>query len=128
MTKEIPVVVKTIFIWDIVRFHVLTITLLSTKVIILLGLGYCLTPYQRPRLYNGAPLVAFCDTLGIRRTYSRLKPPASSRGYYIVCNRVFFSTFGMRPGFAFVKIERIWYSLGNIEKKSVMYTIFTAAK
>ena len=26
------------------------------------------------------PLVAFYDTLGIRRTYSRLKPPASSRG------------------------------------------------
>ena len=25
-------------------------------------------------LYNGAPLVAFYDTLGIRRTYSRLKP------------------------------------------------------
>ena len=27
-----------------------------------------------------APLVAFYDTLGIRRTHSRLKPPASSRG------------------------------------------------
>ena len=44
-------------------------------------LGYCLKPYQRLWLYNGAPLVAFYDTLGIRRTYSRLKPPASSRGY-----------------------------------------------
>ena len=43
-------------------------------------LGYCLTPYQRLWLYNGAPLVAFYDTLGIRRTYSRLKPPASPRG------------------------------------------------
>ena len=43
-------------------------------------LGYCFTPYQRLWLYNGAPLVAFYDTLGIRRTYSRLKPPASSRG------------------------------------------------
>ena len=43
------------------------------------GLGYCFTPYQRLWLYNGAPLVAFYDTLGIRRTYSRLKPPASSR-------------------------------------------------
>ena len=41
-------------------------------------LGYCFTPYQRLRQYNGAPLVAFYDTLGIRRTYSRLKPPASS--------------------------------------------------
>ena len=40
----------------------------------------CFTPYQRLWLYNGAPLVAFYDTLGIRRTYSRLKPPASSRG------------------------------------------------
>ena len=43
--------------------------------------GYCFTPYQRLWLYNGAPLVAFYNTLGIRRTYSRLKPPASSRGY-----------------------------------------------
>ena len=43
-------------------------------------LGYCFTQYRRPWLYNGAPLVAFYDTLGIRRTYSRLKPPASSRG------------------------------------------------
>ena len=37
-------------------------------------LCYCFTPYQRLWLYNGAPLVAFYDTLGIRRTYSRLKP------------------------------------------------------
>ena len=44
-------------------------------------LGYCFTPYQRLWLYNGFPLVAFYDTLGIRRTYSRLKLPASSRGY-----------------------------------------------
>ena len=36
---------------------------------------YCCTPYQRLWLYNGARLVAFYDTLGIRRTYSRLKPP-----------------------------------------------------
>ena len=43
-------------------------------------LGYCFTPYQRLWLYNGALLVAFYDTLGIRRTYSRLRPPASSRG------------------------------------------------
>ena len=43
-------------------------------------LGYCFTPYQRLWLYNSAPLVAFYDTLGIRRTYSRLIPPASSRG------------------------------------------------
>ena len=43
-------------------------------------LCYGFTPYQRLWLYNGAPLVAFYDTLGIRRTYSRLKPPASSRG------------------------------------------------
>ena len=35
-------------------------------------LGYCFTPYQR--LYNGAPLVVFYDTLGIRSTYSRLNP------------------------------------------------------
>ena len=43
-------------------------------------LGYCLTPYQQLRLYNAPHLVAFYDTLGIRRTYSRLKPPASPRG------------------------------------------------
>ena len=47
-------------------------------------LGYCFTPYGRLWLYNGAPLVAFYDTLGMRRTYSRLKQPASSRG---MCRR-----------------------------------------
>ena len=31
-------------------------------------LSYCFKPYQRLWLYNGAPLVAFYDTLGIRRT------------------------------------------------------------
>ena len=46
----------------------------------LVRLGYCFTPYRRQWLYNGAPLVAFNDTLGIRRTYSPLNPPASSRG------------------------------------------------
>ena len=50
-----------------------------SKPITKIRLGYCFTPYQRPWLYNGAPLVAFYDTLGIRRTYSRLKPTASSR-------------------------------------------------
>ena len=34
-----------------------------------LRLGYCFTPHQRLKLYNGAPLVAFYDKLGIRRTY-----------------------------------------------------------
>ena len=34
-----------------------------------------------------APLVAFYDTLGIRRTYSRLKPPASSREAKNKCGR-----------------------------------------
>ena len=29
---------------------------------------YCFSPYQRLWLYNAAPLVAFYDTLGIRRT------------------------------------------------------------
>ena len=43
-------------------------------------LGHCFTPYQRLWLYNGAPSGAFYDTLGIRRMYSRHKPPASSRG------------------------------------------------
>ena len=52
----------------------------SLKLDIKVRLGYCFTPYQQLWLYNGAPLVAFHDTLGIRRTYSRLKPPASSRG------------------------------------------------
>ena len=32
------------------------------------------------RGYNGAPLVAFKDTLGIRRTYSRLEPRRSHAG------------------------------------------------
>ena len=45
-----------------------------------LRLGYCFTPYLRLWLYNVAPLVAFYDTLVIRRMYSQLKPPASARG------------------------------------------------
>ena len=46
-----------------------------------------LTPYQRPWLYNGAPLVSFYDTLGIRRTYSRLKPRRPHEGGGIAaCN------------------------------------------
>ena len=43
-------------------------------------LGYCFTPYQRLRLYNGAPFGRLLRHSGIRRTYSRLKPPASPRG------------------------------------------------
>ena len=50
------------------------------KMCLRVRVSYCFTPYQQLWLYNGAPLVAFYDTLGIRRTYSRLKPPASSRG------------------------------------------------
>ena len=42
---------------------------------------------QRLWLYYCAHLVAFYDTLGIRRTYSQLKPPASSRG---ICNQKIF--------------------------------------
>ena len=46
-------------------------------------LGYCFTPYQRLWLYNGVPLVASYDTLGIWRTYSRLKTPGVLTGTYI---------------------------------------------
>ena len=42
-------------------------------------LGYCFTPYQRLWLYNGAPLVAFYDTLGppwgLQGLEPRLRPP-----------------------------------------------------
>ena len=41
------------------------------------------------------PLVAFYDTLGIRRTYSRLKPPASSRGSFMLC-------------YCFTPYKRLW--------------------
>ena len=44
------------------------------------GLGYGFTPYQRLWLYNGAPSVGFYDTLGIRRTYSRLTRMANMKG------------------------------------------------
>ena len=37
--------------------------------VFLIRLGYCFTPHQRLWLYNGAPLVAFYDTLGIRRVF-----------------------------------------------------------
>ena len=45
-----------------------------------LRLWSCCTPYQRQWLYNSAPLVAFYDTLGIRRTYSRLLTPGVLTG------------------------------------------------
>ena len=60
---------KTVYKQSISNYNVLVTVMLC----------YCFTPHQRLWLYNGAPLVAFYDTLGIRRTYSRLKPPASSR-------------------------------------------------
>ena len=67
----------------ILHYHYGKIKMQSQRSLLLkVWLGYCLTPYQRLWLYNGAPLVAFYDTLGIRRTYSRLKPPASSRGLH----------------------------------------------
>ena len=53
----------------------------TALVVCILRLGCCLKPYQRLRLYNGAPFRRLYDTLGIRRTSSRLKPPASLRGY-----------------------------------------------
>ena len=80
-----------------------------SELLINVRLGYCFTPYQRLWLYNGAPLVAFYDTLGIRRTYSRLKPRrphgglinvlncsqliASFRGIYVALNRTGFCFF-----------------------------------
>ena len=48
------------------------------------NVGYCFTPYQR-LWHNGAPLVAFYDTLGIRRTYSRLKPRRPYGGTMSIC-------------------------------------------
>ena len=50
----------------------------------LVRLGYCFTPYQRLRLYNGAHLVAFYDTLGYGGRNLGLKPPASPRGKWYV--------------------------------------------
>ena len=47
-------------------------------------LGYCFTPFQRLRLYNGAPLAAFYDMLGLRRTSSRLKPPGVLTGVFVL--------------------------------------------
>ena len=41
----------------------------------------------------GAPLVPFYDTLGIRRTYYRLKPPASSRGKISFCFKNFVDNY-----------------------------------
>ena len=61
-------------------------------------LGYCFTTYQRLWLYKGAPLVAFYDTLGIRRMYSRLQPPASSRGGKIK----------VRLRYCFTPYQRLW--------------------
>ena len=71
-------------------------------------LGYCFSPYQRLWLYNGARLVAFYDTLGIRRTYSRLKPPASSRGHNF-----------------FLTLKSVNKSTENLNKKNAtIYSVF----
>ena len=43
-------------------------------------------PPPPPEYQMDRALVAFYDTLGIRRTYSRLEPPASSRGYIFMDN------------------------------------------
>ena len=67
-------------------------------------LVYCLTPHQRLWLYNGATLVAFYDTLGIRRIYSRLKPPASSRGQW--------ANFFL--GYCFTPYQRLWLYNGAL--------------
>ena len=78
-------------------------------------LGYCFTPYQRLWLYNGAPLVAFYDTLGIRRTYSRLKPPASPRGW-LKCNSI---KYFMPSSASMVWAEYNW-SRGQADLKSTL--------
>ena len=92
---EPPVMVKVDRVWipkkekknlDLICFGTRDKTNSYNIYLCLVWFGYCFTPCQRLRLYNGAPLVAFYDTLGIRRTYSRLKPPASSRGYTFVLN------------------------------------------
>ena len=81
-------------------------------------LVYCFTPYQRPWLYNGAPLVTFYDTLGIRRTYSRLKPSASSRGsvqsklnlgynFWTKGDRAFILQIGVPCGKIFLSVPKI---------------------
>ena len=53
----------------------------KSATIISVRLGYCFTPYRRLWLYNGAPLVAFYDTLGPREDagVSRIRPPYPQR-------------------------------------------------
>ena len=50
------------------------------------------TDAEQPFLFGDSDtpphLIAFYDTLGIRRTYSRLKPPASSRGKFSTVIRI----------------------------------------
>ena len=70
--------------WGYGGYIVDSTPLALTRVVHDVRLGYCFTPYQRLWLYNDAPLVTFYDTLGIRRTYSRLKPPAFPRGCHDV--------------------------------------------
>ena len=71
--------VSTAAEWIVLSFDTPYYTELSPYSPQTVRLGYCFTPYQRLWLYNGAPLFAFYDTLGIRRAYSWLKPSASSR-------------------------------------------------
>ena len=70
------------------NFRCVLLIKLLLQLVIYIWLGYCFTPYQRLWLYNGAPLVAFYDTLGIRRTYSRLKTPGVLTGAFAVSDKV----------------------------------------
>ena len=78
-----------------------------------LRLGYYITPCQRLWLYNGAPLVAFYDTLGIRWTFYRLKPPACSRGDRVTRGRRDLLYESKVHGDLFGRFDRFYYPTGN---------------
>ena len=74
-------------------------------------------------------LVAFYDTLGIRRTYSRLKPPASSRGPITVWRHKYIYTYKL---FIFLPsvyreiiiiMEKQWHDSQKVQFGSISYFI-----
>ena len=71
------------------------------------------------RFRHTVPLFAFYDTLGIRRTHSRLKPPASSRGDQErkICNMEIKTVKLVVKGRAKLTVPLVWQEEIQVESK-----------
>ena len=75
-------------------------------------LGYRFTPYQRLWLYNGAPLVAFYDTLGIRRKYSYVNMKWTRYRVDVV------TEYDLLPKLFIEHFQRMWHTNRTLSNSS----------